>query len=171
MTALNNKRYLIRIMVCGLFLCVCLAACAQGMETSESTAEKMGDVPTAIAPAEDMKAEEVKNDAPKTEGIVGLASFYAAKFNGKRTANGERFNPKLMTAAHLTLPFGTQLKVTNLRNMKSVIVRVNDRGPHVRGRIVDVSRAAAELIGMRHSGTARVELEILKPEQSHPPQW
>jgi rare lipoprotein A len=66
-----------------------------------------------------------------------------------------------MTAAHLTLPFGTQLKVTNLRNMKSVIVRVNDRGPHVRGRIVDLSRAAAELIGMRHTGTAHVELEIL----------
>ena len=94
---------------------------------------------------------------------MGIASYYAAKFHGKRTASGEKFSSKLLTAAHQTLPFGTRLKVTNLRNMKSVVVRVNDRGPHVRGRIVDVSRAAAELIGMRHTGTARVALEVLQP--------
>jgi rare lipoprotein A len=93
--------------------------------------------------------------------LVGIASYYAAKFHGKRTASGEKFSQKVLTAAHLTLPFGTLLKVTNLQNMKSVIVRVNDRGPHVRGRIVDLSRAAAEVIGMRRTGTARVELEIL----------
>ena len=94
-------------------------------------------------------------------GIVGIASYYAAKFHGRRTASGEKFSSKVLTAAHLTLPFGTLLKVTNLQNMKSVIVRVNDRGPHVRGRIVDLSRAAAELIGITHTGIARVELEIL----------
>ena len=114
---------------------------------------------------EESKIEEVQIDEPQKEaakeGVVGIASYYAAKFHGKRTASGEKFSQKVLTAAHLTLPFGTLLKVTNLQNMKSVIVRVNDRGPHVRGRIVDLSRAAAELIGLRHTGTARVELEIL----------
>ena len=136
-----------------------LVAGAQEIAPPATTEEKMADSPTAIAPA-----EEAKNEAVKSElivGIVGIASYYAAKFHGRRTASGEKFSSKLMTAAHLTLPFGTQLKVTNLRNMKSVIVRVNDRGPHVLGRIVDLSRAAAELIGMRHTGTAHVELEIL----------
>jgi rare lipoprotein A len=94
---------------------------------------------------------------------VGLASYYAAKFHGRRTASGEKFNSKMLTAAHLTLPFGTQLKVTNLQNMKSVIVRVNDRGPHIRGRIVDLSRAAAQVIGLTQTGTARVVLEVLQP--------
>ena len=114
---------------------------------------------------EESKIEEVQIDEPQKEaakeGVVGIASYYAAKFHGKRTASGEKFSQKVLTAAHLTLPFGTLLKVTNLQNMKSVIVRVNDRGPHVRGRIVDLSRAAAELIGLRHTGTARVELQIL----------
>ena len=114
---------------------------------------------------EESKIEEVQIDEPQKEaakeGVVGIASYYAAKFHGKRTASGEKFSQKVLTAAHLTLPFGTLLKVTNLQNMKSVIVRVNDRGPHVRGRIVDLSKAAAELIGLRHTGTARVELQIL----------
>lgn len=136
-----------------------LVAGAQEIAPPATTEEKMADSPTAIAPAEEAKSEAVKSEL--IVGIVGIASYYAAKFHGRRTASGEKFSSKLMTAAHLTLPFGTQLKVTNLRNMKSVIVRVNDRGPHVRGRIVDLSRAAAELIGMRHTGTAHVELEIL----------
>lgn len=121
------------------------------------SSEKIDNRPTVIFQSELSKAE-----VPKSEAIVGLASYYATKFHGRRTASGERFSDKLLTAAHLTLPFGTELKVTNLRNMKSVIVRVNDRGPHVRGRIVDLSRAAAEMISMRQSGTARVELEVLK---------
>jgi rare lipoprotein A len=115
---------------------------------------------------EEVQADEAQKEAVKEgvkEAVIGIASYYAAKFHGRRTASGEKFSQKVLTAAHLTLPFGTLLKVTNLQNMKSVIVRVNDRGPHVRGRIVDLSRAAAELIGMRHTGTARVELEILTP--------
>ena len=93
--------------------------------------------------------------------MVGLASFYAAKFHGRRTASGEIFNTHALTAAHLTLPFGTKVKVTNLRNGKSVIVRINDRGPHVRGRIIDLSVAAAKKIGLNRAGTVRVKLEIL----------
>ena len=111
-------------------------------------------------------AKEKRNHATMAANInkpvIGLASYYGAKFHNKRTASGEIFNKNAMTAAHRSLPFGTQIKVTNLRNGKSVIVKVNDRGPHVRGRIVDLSLGAAKKIGLVHSGTARVRLEVLK---------
>lgn len=94
--------------------------------------------------------------------MIGFASFYAAKFNGRRTANGEKFDNKAMTAAHKSLPFGTQLKVTNIRNGLFVLVRVNDRGPYAKGRIIDLSKAAARKIGIGHAGVARVKLEIVK---------
>ncbi|HPX89413.1 MAG TPA: septal ring lytic transglycosylase RlpA family protein, partial [Methylophilaceae bacterium] len=108
--------------------------------------------------------EKLKHPASavsKHKSMVGLASFYAAKFHGRRTANGEIFNTHALTAAHLSLPFGTKVKVTNLRNGKSVVVRINDRGPHVRGRIIDLSVAAAKKIGLNRAGTARVKLEVL----------
>jgi len=88
----------------------------------------------------------------------GMASFYGAELAGNRTASGERFNPSAMTAAHRTLPMGTKLKVTNKANGKTVIVRINDRGPFAKNRIIDVSRGAAEKISMVRSGTARVIL-------------
>lgn len=94
---------------------------------------------------------------------VGKASWYGRNHHGKRTASGERFNQNSLTAAHRTLPFGTELRVTNLSNDRSVIVRVNDRGPYGRGRIIDVSRQAAEALGMVNTGTARVRLESLAP--------
>ena len=75
---------------------------------------------------------------------TGVASYYGAKHQGKRTANGERFNMNSMTAAHRQLPFGTRVKVTNLNNDKSCVVRINDRGPHTRGRLIDLSKEAAE---------------------------
>jgi rare lipoprotein A len=90
----------------------------------------------------------------------GLASVYSEHFNGKRTASGERYDSGSLTAAHRTLPLGAELKVTNLANGKSVRVRVNDRGPHIQGRIVDLSSRAAAALGM-HSGVARVKIEIL----------
>ena len=160
MKNLNNKRYLGRIAVGCALLCMGLAVSAQ------ETVAPQTESPQKESPQkEESKIEEVQIDEPQKEaakeGVVGIASYYAAKFHGKRTASGEKFSQKVLTAAHLTLPFGTLLKVTNLQNMKSVIVRVNDRGPHVRGRIVDLSKAAAELIGLRHTGTARVELQIL----------
>ena len=97
-----------------------------------------------------------------THKIIGLASFYGAKFNGRRTASGEKYNHNALTAAHKTLPFGSKVQVTNVRNGKSVVVRINDRGPFVKGRIIDLSKAAAKQIGLGHSGTARVKLEVLK---------
>ena len=92
--------------------------------------------------------------------MSGVASYYGGKFHGRRTASGEIFNKNALTAAHRSLPFGTKLKVTNLRNGRTVLVRVNDRGPHVRGRIIDLSHAAAKKIGLK--GVVRVKLEVLK---------
>lgn len=88
----------------------------------------------------------------------GGASWYALH---SKTASGERMNPSLMTAAHKTLGFGTKIKVTNRRNGKTVVVRVNDRGPFIRGRVLDLSKAAAQNIGMVSSGTAKVCYEII----------
>ena len=89
----------------------------------------------------------------------GLASFYV---EGSETASGEKFNPNELTAAHPTLPFGTRLRVTNVSNGRSVVVRVNDRGPFVPGRVVDVSHSAAETLGMTERGTAKVKLDVVQ---------
>jgi rare lipoprotein A len=90
---------------------------------------------------------------------VGKASYYKS---GKRTANGERFNPHGMTAAHRTLRFGTKVKVTNVHTGKSVVVRINDRGPFIRGRVIDLSLGAAKVIGLTKSGVAKVSFTVLK---------
>ncbi len=99
---------------------------------------------------------------PETETTIrGIASYYGAKFHGRKTANGETFDMHAFTAAHKTLPFGTILLVSNLSNGKQVTVRINDRGPFVRNRILDLSYAAAREIGMIQSGTARIEARII----------
>ncbi len=91
----------------------------------------------------------------------GMASYYGSEFAGSRTASGERFDPAGLTAAHRSLAFHSRVVVTNLTNGKEVVVRVNDRGPWGKGRIIDISHAAAREIGMHRSGTARVKLELL----------
>ena len=99
--------------------------------------------------------------APKiTE--TGKASYYADKFNGRKTANGETFRNRKKTAAHKTLPFGTIVKVTNLRNGRSVKVRINDRGPFVAGRQIDLSKKAARKIGMVKEGVGHVKMQYRK---------
>ncbi len=95
-------------------------------------------------------------------GATGMASYYADQFNGRKTASGEIFDNNKMTAAHRTLRFGTMIKVTNLSNNKSVLVRVNDRGPYAHNRLIDLSRNAASQIGMVLSGTARVRVEVVE---------
>ena len=95
----------------------------------------------------------------------GVASFYADKFNGRLTANGERFSNNAMTAAHLTLPFNTMVKVTNKANNKSVVLRINDRGPYVKGRIIDLSKKAAKLLDYVDVGLANVKVEVLKSDE------
>lgn len=91
----------------------------------------------------------------------GKASWYGPGFHGRLTANGERYNQNAMTAAHKNLRFGTRVKVTNLSNGRSVIVRINDRGPFVKGRVLDLSAAAARSLNMINSGVARVKVTIL----------
>lgn len=92
----------------------------------------------------------------------GSASYYAARFHGHRTASGEVFNNRAMTAAHRTLPFGTMVRVTNPATGANVVVRINDRGPFTKGRMIDVSRAAAERLGLVQRGHAMVELALIK---------
>lgn len=108
-----------------------------------------------------------KNNPPQTQTATvssykrGIASWYGPGFHGRRTANGERYNQHGLTAAHRYLPFGTKVRVTNLNNNRSVTVRINDRGPFVRGRIIDLSAGAANVIGLFGSGTAPVSIQIL----------
>ena len=111
--------------------------------------------PTPVAPANTPQVAQTNKQ------ITGTASWYGPGFHGRRTANGERFNQNALTAAHRTLRFGTRVKVTNLRNNRSVVVRINDRGPYSGGRIIDLSAAAAREIGMINSGVARVRIEVL----------
>jgi rare lipoprotein A len=99
---------------------------------------------------------------------VGTASWYGETFEGKPTASGEPYQMHDMTAAHLTLPMGSYVKVTNLRNGKAVIVRVNDRGPVVPGRIIDLSYGAAQALQFRHRGLQRVRLDLVNPRQLSP---
>lgn len=93
--------------------------------------------------------------------LSGVASWYGPGFHGRTTANGERYNMNDMTAAHKTLKFGTKVRVTNKNNGKSVVVRINDRGPYVGSRIIDLSKSAAQAIDMIGSGTAGVTVEVL----------
>ena len=99
-----------------------------------------------------------KPKGPKVEQ-VGTASWYGQAHEGKETASGETFDPNALTAAHPTLPLGTQAVVTNLKTGKSVTVRITDRGPYVKGRKIDLSRAAAQQIGMSKTGVAKVKIE------------
>jgi rare lipoprotein A len=96
----------------------------------------------------------------------GLASWYGGKFQGRQTASGEIFDTNAFTAAHKTLPFGTIVKVTNLENEKSTVVRINDRGPFIPGRIIDLSRAAAVVIELAGRGVARVRIEVLPSDSA-----
>ncbi len=98
----------------------------------------------------------------------GVASWYGPGFHGRQTANGERYDMEAMTAAHKTLPFGTMVEVRNLDNGRTARVRINDRGPFVRGRIIDLSRAAARAIEMLGPGTARVEIRAELPARTDP---
>ncbi|HSB01671.1 MAG TPA: septal ring lytic transglycosylase RlpA family protein [Anaerolineales bacterium] len=92
----------------------------------------------------------------------GTASYYAKRFHNRKTASGERFNNRAMTAAHRTLPFGTEVIVMNINSGKSVKVRINDRGPFVKGRVIDLSRAAFSQIASLEDGLAKVEIRIVK---------
>src|SRR5688572_3587944 len=133
------------------------AAEAPAAERLESLTSVVAALDESIRIADPVAAEE---KIYKAIG-QGTASYYGAELAGNRTASGERFNPNGLTAAHRTLPLGTKLRVTNVANGRSVIVRVNDRGPFVGNRVIDVSLGAAREINMVRSGKARVRLELV----------
>lgn len=110
------------------------------------------------------KAEPAAAPAPagSGDGMSGLAAFYHNGLNGHRTASGQRYNSGALTAAHQTLPFGSRVKVTHVKNNRSVIVRINDRGPTQAGRVIDLSRAAAGQLRMLREGLTEVRLEVVK---------
>jgi rare lipoprotein A len=117
--------------------------------------------PAAAAAPAPAAAPAKATAAAATGASEAKIAWYGRKFNGRKTASGERFNAGKMTMAHKTLPFGTRVKVTNLANKRSVIVRVNDRGPSTPDRVGDVTQAAATKLRMRRTGTAQVRLDVL----------
>lgn len=147
---------------------VLLTGCASSPRFAVKTSGNSEPAPRA---EEKISEEHTANDEAKsprnTTGKVlltleGVASYYADDFHGKMTSNGEIFDMNSLTAAHRTFPFGTKVRVTNLENNLTVIVRVNDRGPFVEGRIIDLARGAAKEIDLIKNGTARVKLEVLE---------
>jgi rare lipoprotein A len=134
-------------------LAASLAACAQpSLVTNQAALQGANRQKSVVV------AHAHRHFTPQARTAYALASFYG---EDTETASGEKFNPNELTAAHPTLPFGTRLRVTNIANGHSVIVRVNDRGPFVRGRSVDVSSAAAERIGMVERGVVKVKLDVV----------
>ena len=119
------------------------------------------DAPDVGPRAVDLETFDPPVEAEPAVWRSGVASYYGRRFHGRRTANGERFDMNAFTAAHKTLRFGTKVRVTNPRNGKSVIVRINDRGPYAHGREIDVSRAAAIELGLVQRGHGTVELALL----------
>ena len=133
----------------------------------DATNSQPGSAETSITPQQSPSppARPKENSTAATKLLqIGKASWYGPKFQGKITASGDTFNQQAFTAAHPTLPFGSKVKVTNLANGKSVEVQINDRGPLVGHRIIDVSRAAAEVLEMKKWGTTTVRLELLSGE-------
>ncbi len=114
-----------------------------------------------LAPAVSRPSAQLAATYPMTRGLEGIASWYGRRHGGRPTASGETHSPRLRTAAHRSLPFGTWLKITNLRNGRTSVVRVNDRGPFVAGRTIDLSEQAARDLAMLDDGLARVRLEVL----------
>ena len=141
----------------GLALLFCVASLGAAQGNSGSDHDRLS--PTPQRPAQANKSKTSNRAKPYQ---VGTASWYGSYFQGLETASGEPYNMYDMTAAHPTLPLGTFVKVTNLRNGKAAIVRVNDRGPVVDGRIIDVSYQAAQVLGMKNRGIQRVRLDVVK---------
>lgn len=154
----------------GLFAAFALSACAAQQSPAPDAAPQPEPAPHAAAAPAAKKAalQSAAKKADKTEKTAkfsqtGKASWYGPGFHGKKTANGERFDMNTLTAAHRTLPISSRVRVTNLANGKSVVVRINDRGPYHGNRVMDLSKAAAQELGFIRTGTAQVKIEPLAP--------
>lgn len=146
---------LLKAALCSAVLAV--SACASAQTPSSATAPHSSNGWQKIARGK----PAVTRPAKIAQAFTGLASWYGSRFQGRPTASGEPFDMHSMTAAHRTLPFGTRVRVINEATGQSVIVRVNDRGPFAGKRIIDLSRAAAERIGLRTQGVGQVKVEVL----------
>lgn len=133
-------------------------------ERATAPGEETARPPEPAPPVEEPSKKQAKQSKKGKKGHVetGIASWYGKKFHGRQTANGERYDMYGMTAAHKTLPFGTVVEVTNLTNGKKVEVRINDRGPFIRGRIIDLTYTAAKKIDMIGPGTAKVRVRVIR---------
>jgi rare lipoprotein A len=148
------------------------AGCIAGLALAGcATSPRFAARSTTSSPRETSSSESTKADESKTPRnptgkilltLEGVASYYADEFHGKQTSNGETYDMNSLTAAHRTFPFGTKVRITNLENGKTVVVRVNDRGPFHEGRIIDLSLAAAKVLDLVKTGTARVKIEVLE---------
>ena len=175
------------LVLAGSFALVACATPPNGVSTSDATHSAQGaalatahaDAPQAFASGADAlpaNADTSKTlDAKPLTGSVpdvskfsqnGRASWYGGSFNGRKTANGERFDMDALTAAHRTLPLSSYVRVTNVTNGKSVVVKINDRGPYFHGRVIDLSRAAAHALGMQHTGTSNVKIQGLSTAEA-----
>jgi rare lipoprotein A len=143
----------------GAALVLCLTTPIHAQQASAPAA--------AAAPAEPAAPAAPAAKATSAEASEGKVAYYGRKFAGRKTASGERFNPNALTMAHKTLPMGTMVRVTNLKNNKSVVVRVNDRGPSTGDRIGDLSQAAAGKIKMLRSGVIDAKLEVVGTAKAH----
>ncbi|MHB8215167.1 MAG: septal ring lytic transglycosylase RlpA family protein [Candidatus Sulfotelmatobacter sp.] len=130
---------------------------AQGPNNSEASSAQTSRIPKS----------EARKPAKTRPYEVGTASWYGEYFDGKPTASGEDYDMYDMTAAHPSLPLGSYVRVTNLRNGRAVVVKVNDRGPIVPGRIIDLSYGAARVLQFEHQGVQKVRLDLVKPRTKH----
>lgn len=146
------RRYASAITI--IVVCVCFI-----FSCSSSPRYKRGGL--SVRPSSKVNKKKSYLPDSRSHALKGVASYYGSDFHGKKTASGEQYNMHNLTAAHKTLSFNTRVKVTNLENNKTVIVRINDRGPFKKRRIIDLSLAAAKKIGLIITGTAKVKLEII----------
>ena len=133
--------------------------CAASIAASAQSASAPAAAPAK--PAESAAPAAASAPAATGDALSGTAAWYGRKFNGRKTASGQRFNAAALTAAHPTLAFGSRVKVTNSKNQRSAVVVINDRGPSTPGRIIDVSQAAAQRLGFIRAGTAEVKVEVV----------
>ena len=152
----------------GAAACIVGPACADGPAVSEfagvvieGAADNSSAAAAAAAMAEAVNAAASAASAVSSRLETGVASWYGDRFHGRKTASGEVFDMNALTAAHPSLPFGSRVRVRNLLNNRSVDVRINDRGPHIKQRIIDLSRAAAQALGLAGQGTPQVEITLL----------
>jgi rare lipoprotein A len=157
----TSARHVVRLFAVAL-AAAALAACAQSPAVTNKTDFRAANRPASLVAANARTHVPIGTDRHATGTQVastGIASFYT---EGPETASGEKFDPNELTAAHRTLPFGTRLRVTNVATGRSVTVRVNDRGPFIAGRVVDLSYSAADKLGMVGQGVAKVKLDVVR---------